>query len=181
MDESGAASHEPPFSFAAKLRHAHIRDFNQFVQDRAAHGPWVYYGSFAVAALAALAIAEVTSGWFAVGVLAGYIVALVIGEIHARRIAPNRALKDGGSFLGTWQMVVDEEGFHSVGDNARSTIRWAAFDDVTVGPRTILLWTDPAYGYALPRTALGEHEAAIIAYIRARIAEARVSHPAGQT
>lgn len=67
-----------------------------------------------------------------------------------------RMLRDGGSYIGPRQFVLDDSGITVSGAHGFSTTRWSVISDMTDSPDAYLLWTDPGAALMIPKAALSD-------------------------
>ncbi len=167
------AAGEPLMSFEAMLRPEHFMDFSKAViQHLARCRPLPYsFGLLFVAIVASIGFQwladdvaiplvkdarlgprEVALLAFASGTVLAFFYVWLMGRRLTRDYA-EKALREGGSYIGPRRFTLTNVGVSSAGPHGHSTTYWSAIVVLTEAPATLLLWTDPGAALIVPKEA----------------------------
>lgn len=102
--------------------------------------------------------------------------ALVFALVSWMNLRNTKAMvEEGSAFLSPTRLTLLSDRLETFGTTIRCTYDWDAFEDVTKGDKTIVLWIDRGVGVFIPRDAFPDAAAedAFIDTCRTRIESAR--------
>lgn len=161
---------------------AHWLRFTRIV-NRRVFAKYIWLGSLIFPALALASylrlttceVCHVDSDSWLFGVMTGTL-AYFATTFAAHTFGKRKALKPDGVFLGPRNLVADDVKVEISGKHDKTTYAWQALDSVSVDKVIVVLWTDPAAGIVIPRTAFASasDEQAFVKFARARILATRI-------
>lgn len=114
---------------------------------------------------------------FALGAAIFWLIQYALNTWRLRALS-TKAIKSSGTSIGDRELIADQSGVSLRGPICQSTTQWAAFDEITTQARTLVLWTEPADGVIIPRSAFATPaaEKKFVDFVKARIAPANMAN-----